>query len=127
MAIISAWKNLTRSKLKKSEAKFKRKNRKQGQLLSESGTLDSSYSSITPPSLSCGHHHHQGRSSCSKTLSIFSARYFPINVLCPELIICCYNIDIKDLLSPKAILGYEPIAKIKVIAVTKNDESNNIN
>ena len=36
MAIISASRNLTSSKLKKSEAKFKRKNRKQGQLLSES-------------------------------------------------------------------------------------------
>ena len=35
--IISAWWNLTSSKLKKSEVKFKRKTRKQGQLLSESG------------------------------------------------------------------------------------------
>ena len=35
--IISAWWNLTSSKLKKSEAKFNRKTRKQRQLLSESG------------------------------------------------------------------------------------------
>ena len=47
LAIIPAWRNLTRSKLKKSEAKFKRKNRKQGQLLSESGTLDSSYFGVS--------------------------------------------------------------------------------
>ena len=33
---ISAWWNITSSQLKKSEAKFKRKIRKQGQLLSES-------------------------------------------------------------------------------------------
>ena len=35
--IISAWWNLTNSKLKKLEANVKRKNGKQGQLLSESG------------------------------------------------------------------------------------------
>ena len=35
--IISAWWNLTRSKLKKLEAKFQRKTRKQGQRLSKSG------------------------------------------------------------------------------------------
>ena len=35
--IISAWWNLTSSKLKKSEVKFKRKTWKQRQLLSESG------------------------------------------------------------------------------------------
>ena len=44
--IISAWWNLTSSKLKKSVAKFKRK---QGQLLSESGFV----LCIAPPSLSC--------------------------------------------------------------------------
>ena len=37
------------------------------------------------------------------------------NVLCSELIICCYNMDIEDLLPPKVTLGYELIAKIKVI------------
>ena len=36
-AIVSAWWNLTSSKLKKSEANFKRKTWKQGQLLSKSG------------------------------------------------------------------------------------------
>ena len=46
--IISAWWNLTSSKLKKSEVKFKRKTRKQGQLLSESGFV----LCIAPPSLS---------------------------------------------------------------------------
>ena len=40
MAIIPARRNLTRRKLKKSEAKFKRKNRKQGQL---QASLDLSY------------------------------------------------------------------------------------
>ena len=36
--------------------------------------------------------------------------------------------DIKDLLSPKVILGYELIAKIKLMlrAATKSDESSNI-
>ena len=46
--IISARWNLTSSMLKKSEAKFKRKTRKQGQLLSESGFS----LCIAPPSLS---------------------------------------------------------------------------
>ena len=46
--IISAWWNLTSSKLKKSETKFKRKARKQRQLLSESGFV----LNITPPPLS---------------------------------------------------------------------------
>ena len=49
--VISAWWNLpsrTSSKLKKSEAKFKRKTWKQGQLLSESGFV----LCIAPPSLS---------------------------------------------------------------------------
>ena len=45
--IIFAWWNLTSSKLKKSEAKFKGKARKQGQLLSESGFV----LCIAPPSL----------------------------------------------------------------------------
>ena len=45
MAIISAWRNLTSSKLKKS---LKRKNRKQGQLLSKSGFV----LCVTPPTLS---------------------------------------------------------------------------
>ena len=48
MTIISAWWNLTSSKLEKSEAKFKRKTRKQGQFLSESGFV----LSIAAPSLS---------------------------------------------------------------------------
>ena len=46
--IISAWWNLTSSKLKKSEAKFKRKTRKQRQLLSKSAFV----LSIAPPLLS---------------------------------------------------------------------------
>ena len=46
--IISARWNLTTSKLKKSEAKFKRKTRKQGQLLSEDGFV----LCIASPSLS---------------------------------------------------------------------------
>ena len=46
--IISAWWILTSSKLKKSEAKFKRKTRKYSQLLSEARFV----LSITPPSLS---------------------------------------------------------------------------
>ena len=46
--IISAWWNLTSSKLKKFEAKFKRKTRKQRQLLSESEFV----LCIAPPSLS---------------------------------------------------------------------------
>ena len=59
---------------------------------------------------------HQGRWSCLKTLSIFSACYFLIkNVLCSELTICYYNIDIKDFLSSEPILGCELIAKIKLI------------
>ena len=45
---ISAWWNLTSSKLKKLETKFQRKTRKQGQLLSESGFV----LCIAPPSLS---------------------------------------------------------------------------
>ena len=58
---------------------------------------------------------HQERSSCSKTLSIFSACYFLIeNVLYSELIIGCYNMAIKDL-PLKVILGYELIAKIKLL------------
>ena len=65
-----------------------------------------------------------------ETLSIFSASYFLIeNVLYSELIICCYNMDIKDLLPPKVILGYELIATrkaIMLIAATKSDELNNI-
>ena len=59
--IISAWWNLTNSKLKKSVAKFKRKTRKQGQLLSEFRFVQY----IAPPSLSRdrkikmkNHHHH---------------------------------------------------------------------
>ena len=47
-AVISARWNLTSSKSKKSEAQFKRKTRKQGQLLSESGFV----LCIAPPSLS---------------------------------------------------------------------------
>ena len=44
-----------------------------------------------------------GQSSCSKTLCLFSACYFLVkNILCSELIICCYNMDIKDLLSPSS-------------------------
>ena len=46
--ITSAWWNLTSSKLKKSEAKFKRKTRKYRQLLSESRFV----LRIAPPSLS---------------------------------------------------------------------------
>ena len=46
--IISAWRNLTSNKLKKSEAKFKRKTRKQGQLLCEFGFV----LCTAPPSLS---------------------------------------------------------------------------
>ena len=46
--IISVRWNLTSSKLKKSEAKLKRKTRKQGQLVSESGLV----LCIAPPSLS---------------------------------------------------------------------------
>ena len=46
--IISAWWNLASSKLKKSEAKFKRKTWKQRQLLTESGFV----LRIAPPSLS---------------------------------------------------------------------------
>ena len=46
--IISAWWNLTSSKVKKSEAKFKRKTRKYRQLLSESRFV----LRIAPPSLS---------------------------------------------------------------------------
>ena len=42
--IISAWWNLASGKLKKSEAKFNRKTRKQRQLLSESGFVLSSAS-----------------------------------------------------------------------------------
>ena len=34
---------------------------------------------------------------------------------CCELIICCYNMYIKELLSPKVILGYELIAKMMLI------------
>ena len=49
LTFISARWNLTSSKLKKSEAKFKRKTRKQGQILSESGFV----LCIAPPSLSC--------------------------------------------------------------------------
>ena len=45
---ISAWLNRTSSKLKKSEAKFNQKTRKQRQLLSESGFI----LRIVPPSLS---------------------------------------------------------------------------
>ena len=47
--IIFAWWNLTSSKLKKSEAKFKRKIRKHRQLLSESRFVPR----IAPPSLFC--------------------------------------------------------------------------
>ena len=47
-AFTSAWWNLTSSKLKKSEAKFKQKTHKQGQLLNESGFV----LRIAPPSLS---------------------------------------------------------------------------
>ena len=46
--ITSAWWSLTSSKLKKTQAKFKRITRKQGQLLSESGFVPC----IAPPSLS---------------------------------------------------------------------------
>ena len=46
--ILSAWWNLTSSKLQKSEARFKRKTRKQGLLLSESGFV----LCTAPPSLS---------------------------------------------------------------------------
>ena len=46
--IISAWWNLTSSELRKSEVQFKRKTRKQGQLLSESVFV----LCIAPPSLS---------------------------------------------------------------------------
>ena len=50
-------------------------------------------------------------------LSIFSACCFLIkNVLCSELIVCCNNMDIK-IFSPKVILGYELIAKIKLIFI----------
>ena len=105
--------------MKKLEVKFKGKNRKQGQVLSECGFV----LCIAPPSLSRDRgikmkksSSSSGRSSCSKTLSIFPACYFQIkNVLCFELTICCYNMDIKDLLSLRVILGYEPIAKIKLI------------
>ena len=49
------------------------------------------------------------------------------NVLCSELIIYCYYMDIKDLLSVKVILGYELINKANMsIAATKSDNSNNI-
>ena len=47
--IISAWWNLTSSKLKRLETKFQRKTRKQGQLLSESAGF---VLCIAPPSLS---------------------------------------------------------------------------
>ena len=47
---------------------------------------------------------------------IFCICYFLIeNVLCSELIICCYNVDIKNFLPPKVIIGYELIAKMKLI------------
>ena len=134
MEIISAWKNLTSSKLKKSEANFEQKNRKQGQLLSESGFV----LCIAPSSLSRDRRikikklSHQGRSSCTKTLSIFShfsACYFLIkNVLCSELIICCYHMDIK-ISSPQSYMRLRADSKDKanvLMPATKSDDSNNI-
>ena len=68
MAIISAWRNLTSSKLKNSEAKFKRKNRKfQGQLLSESGFVQC----IAPPSLSRDRRIKMKKLSSSRTVVLF--------------------------------------------------------
>ena len=99
MAIISAWRNLPSSKLKKTEVKFKRKSRKQKQLLSESGFVLRIAQLII----------NDGRVVPKRSA------YF-LHVLCSELIICSYNMDIKDLLSLKVILGYELMAKVKLIA-----------
>ena len=64
MGIISAWRNSTSSKSKRSQAKFKRKNRKQGQLLSESGFV----LCIAPPSLSRDRRMKVKKSSSSRTV-----------------------------------------------------------
>ena len=115
MAIIPAWRNLTSSQLKKSEAKFKRKTWKQGQILSESGFVLRK----APTSLSRDRRIKMNKklSICPKTFSLFSACYFLIKkVLCSELVICCYDMYMKDLLSSKVILGYELIAKIKLMS-----------
>ena len=70
MAIMSAWRNLTSSKLKKSEAKFARKNRKQ--VLSESGFV----LCIAPPSLSRDRSIKMKKSSSSGTVKLFeNAQY----------------------------------------------------
>ena len=58
--IISAWRNPASSKLRKLEAKFKRKPRKQRQLVSESGFVQS----IAPPPLS-----RDGRLKMKKSIS----------------------------------------------------------
>ena len=67
MAITSAWRNLTSSKLKKSEAKVKRKNRKQRQLLSDCGFV----LCIAPPSLSRSRRIKMKKSSSSRTVELF--------------------------------------------------------
>ena len=67
MAIISAWRNLTSSELTKSEAKCKQKNRKQGQLLSESGFV----LCIAPSSLSRDRRIKMKKSSSSSTIELF--------------------------------------------------------
>ena len=66
MAIISAWRNLTSSILK-SEAKFKRKNQKQGQLLSESGFV----LCIAPESFSRDRRIKMKKSLSSRTVELF--------------------------------------------------------
>ena len=67
MAIISAWRNLTSNKLKKSQQNFKRKTRKQGQLLSESGFV----LCIAPASLSRGRRIKMKKPSSSRTVELF--------------------------------------------------------
>ena len=67
MAIISDWRNLTSSKLKKSEAEFKRKNRKQRQLVSESGFV----LRIAHPSLSRDRGIKMKKLSSSRTVKLF--------------------------------------------------------
>ena len=120
MAIISAWRNLTSSKLKKSEAKFERKNQTHGQLLSESGFVPC----IAPPSLSHDRRIKIKKSSSSRTVELFeNAQHifcmlfsnYKRSTVYSELIICCYNMDIKDFLPSKVMLGHELIAKIKLI------------
>ena len=65
--------------------------------------------------------------SGSKTLSYFSACCFLIeDVLCSELIICCYNMDIKDLPPSRSYVRLRADSKDKAhmpIAAAKSDES----